>query len=105
MFARGRFELGRASALSVPQSAVIQREGFSYAFRVDEASRVVQTKVEVGRRNGDRLEITAGLTPQTRVVASGVGFLADGDRVRVVDAPPGPAVAPAVAPAASPARK
>lgn len=105
MFARGSFELGRASALSLPQTAVIQREGFSYAFRVDEASRVVQTKVEVGRRSGDRIEITAGLTPQTRVVASGVGFLADGDRVRVVDAPPGPAVAPAVAPAAAPARK
>jgi len=105
MFARGSFELGRASALSLPQTAVIQREGFSYAFRVDEASRVVQTKVEVGRRSGDRIEITAGLTPQTRVVASGVGFLADGDRVRVVDAPPGPAVAPAGAPAAAPARK
>lgn len=105
MFARGSFELGRASALSLPQTAVIQREGFSYAFRVDEASRVVQTKVEVGRRSGDRIEITAGLTPQTRVVASGVGFLADGDRVRVVDAAPGPAVAPAVAPAAAPARK
>ncbi len=85
MFARGSFELGRSSAMTLPQSAVIQREGFSYAFRVDEASRAVQTKVEVGRRVGDRIEITRGLTPQSRVVESGVGFLADGDLVRVVD--------------------
>jgi RND family efflux transporter MFP subunit len=84
-FARGTFELGRGEALTLPQTAVIQREGFSYAFRVDEAGRAVQFKVEVGRRIGDRVEIVAGLEPGTRVVASGVGFLADGDLVRVVD--------------------
>ena len=86
-FARGEFELGRAPALTLPQSAVLLRDGFSYVFRLDEKNRVVQTKVAVGRRAGDQIEITSGMAPETRVVASGAGFLADGDLVRVVDAP------------------
>jgi HlyD family secretion protein len=44
-------------------------------------------KVGVGRRVGDRVEITSGLQRDARVVAAGAGFLADGDTVRVVDAP------------------
>jgi RND family efflux transporter MFP subunit len=86
-FARGEFELGRAPALALPQSAVLLRDGFSYVFRLEEQNRVAQTKVSVGRRVGDQIEITDGIEPETRVVASGAGFLADGDIVRVVDAP------------------
>jgi HlyD family secretion protein len=41
-------------------------------------------KVSVGRRVGDRVEILQGLDAQADVVASGVGFLTDGDSVRVV---------------------
>jgi len=36
---------------------------------------------------GDQIEIVSGIAADTRVVASGAGFLADGDVVRVVDAP------------------
>lgn len=84
MFARGEFELGRTPALSLPQTAVVLREGFAYVFRVEGDQRAVQTKVELGRRAGDRVEIVAGLTPDVQVVESGAGFLADGDIVRVV---------------------
>jgi RND family efflux transporter MFP subunit len=87
MFARGTVALGRAPALTLPQTAVVQREGFSYVFRVD-GDRVAQVKVATGRRAGDRVEIVDGLAPDARVVATGAGFLADGDVVRVVDAPP-----------------
>jgi hypothetical protein len=55
-------------------------------FLVSAENRVVQNKVEVGRRLGDRIEIVAGLPPSARVVETGAGFLADGDTVRVVDA-------------------
>lgn len=85
MFARGEFELARSPALTLPQTAVVLREGFAYVFRLEGADRVAQTKVELGRRQGERVEIVAGLAPEARVVASGVGFLADGDVVRVVD--------------------
>jgi RND family efflux transporter MFP subunit len=84
-FARGEFETGASSALTLPQSAVVMREGFAYVFRIGPDQRVAQTKVGIGRRVGERVEVTAGLEPSARVVASGAGFLADGDTVKVVD--------------------
>ncbi|TFW28521.1 efflux RND transporter periplasmic adaptor subunit [Massilia horti] len=87
MFASGRFELGESSALTVPQQAVAVRDGFSYVFRLNADSRVSQLKVTTGRRIGDRIEVVAGLAPDALVVASGAGFLNDGDLVRNVPAP------------------
>lgn len=84
MFARGEFELERSPALTLPQSALVLREGFAYAFRLEGADRVAQAKLTLGRRLGDRVEILSGLTPEARVVLSGAGFLADGDVVKVV---------------------
>ena len=88
MFARGEFRLGQSPALTLPQSALLLREGFSYVFRVDR-DKVTQTKISTGRRNGERIEVI-GLDPQTQVVASGAGFLADGDTVSIVAAKPAP---------------
>lgn len=85
-FARGEFELGRQIALNVPQSAVLMRDGFSYVFTVDEANTARQTKVSIGRRSGELIEITDGLDPASRIVVTGAGFLTDGDTVRVVEA-------------------
>ena len=84
MFARGEFEIGSGSGLTLPQSAVLLRDGFSYVLRVGSDSKVTQVKVGVGRRVGDRIEITGGIDASARVVASGGGFLGDGDTVRVV---------------------
>jgi len=91
MFARGEFDLGRTTALSLPQGAVVQRDGFAYAFRLEGGNRVARIKIGVGRRVGDRIEVTEGLAADAQVVAAGTGFLADGDVVRVVpDAPLAP---------------
>lgn len=86
MFARGEFETGHARGLTLPQGAVVLRDGFSYAFRVDGEGRVSQVKLAVGRRVGDRIEVLEGLDAAARVVEQGGAFLADGDVVRVVDA-------------------
>ena len=88
MFARGEFEIGQTQGLSLPQSAVLLREGFSYVLQVGPDSKVQQVKVSTGRRWADRIEITGGIARDARVVASGGGFLGDGDLVRVVDAAP-----------------
>jgi RND family efflux transporter MFP subunit len=94
MFARGEFEVGSGSGLTLPQSAVMLRDGFSYVLRVGADSKLAQVKVGVGRRVGDRIEITGGIDAAARVVASGGSFLGDGDTVRVVAdaAPAKPAV-------------
>ena len=88
MFARGDIELGSATALTLPQSAVLLRDGFHVVLRVGSDQRVQQAKVTVGRRAGERIEITGGIDATARVVASGGAFLADGDAVRVVATAP-----------------
>lgn len=97
MFARGEIELGSAPGITLPQSAVLPRDGFSYVLRVLAAgahSKVAQTRVTLGRRVADRIEITGGLDAAARVVTSGGAFLADGDTVRVVDATAAPSAVP-----------
>jgi RND family efflux transporter MFP subunit len=84
MFARGEFVIGQSAALTLPQTAVLLRDGYSIVFRLGKDNRVLQTKVQVGRRLGDRVEVTGGLDAAAQVVASGGGFLADGDLVKVV---------------------
>lgn len=94
MFASGEFDIGQGQGLTLPQSAVLLRDGFSYVLRVGADARVSEAKVAVGRRVGDRIEITGGLDANARVVASGGGFLSDGDTVRVVDGPAQAAATP-----------
>lgn len=84
MFAKGEFTLGKSGALTVPQQAVVVRDGFSYVFRLNTDSRVSQLKVQAGRRLGDRVEVLDGLTPETVLVVGGAGFLNDGDLVKNV---------------------
>ena len=86
MFARGEFVLGNSEALTVVQSAVMVRDGFSYVLRVGPDNKVVQLKVKTGRRLGEQIELLSGVTPQDRLVASGASFLSEGDVVRVVEA-------------------
>ncbi|WP_369661977.1 efflux RND transporter periplasmic adaptor subunit [Variovorax sp. 375MFSha3.1] len=87
MFARGDFELGRSTAPTVPQAAVVPRDGFNNVFILKPDNKVSQLKVQVGRRLNDRIEITSALPDGARIVVQGAGFLNDGDLVRVVDAP------------------
>jgi hypothetical protein len=100
MFAQGEIALGQSQALTVPQTAVVVRDGFSYVYSVGADQKVSQIKVQTGRQNGDRVEVTGGLKPDARVVTSGGAFLNQGDTVRVVDAPAAATVAPAAVPAA-----
>ena len=85
MFARGEFALGDSSALMVPQSAVVVRDGFSYVYRLGSDNRVAQVKVQTARLSGDQIEVVSALNADARLVATGAGFLNDGDLVRVVE--------------------
>jgi HlyD family secretion protein len=85
MFASGQLEQGTAVGMTLPQSAVALQDGFNYVFQL-EGSQVRRLKVQVGRREGDRIEVVSGLKPEAQVVAAGVGLLNDGDTVRVVAA-------------------
>lgn len=88
MFARGEFQLGTNTGLTIPQTALSLREGFSYVFKLaeqhGELAKVSQIKVQLGQRTDDSFEILSGLNPDDRLVANGASFLADGDTVRLV---------------------
>ncbi|MBA4330228.1 MAG: efflux transporter periplasmic adaptor subunit [Polaromonas sp.] len=86
MFAQGEFELGASPALTLPQQALVLRDGFTYAMRIEPGNKITQMKLETGRRLGDAVEITKGAQAGERYVASGAAFLADGDTVQVVPA-------------------
>lgn len=87
MFARGEFNLGTSEALTVPQRAIVVRDGFNFVFQLGADNRVSQAKVQTGRLVGDRVEVVSGLTADARIVVDGAGFLNDGDLVRIAAAP------------------
>ena len=88
MYAHGEFQIGVSTALTIPQTALSLREGFSYVFSLSETgagqAKVNQLKVQLGRRNGDSYEILSGLKPTDKLVVDGSTFLSDGDSVRVI---------------------
>lgn len=83
MFAQGEIELGQAEVVTVPQRALLLRDGFHYLFLLGAEDRLTQIKVTTGARRGDEIAILSPLPSNAQVVDSGVGFLNDGDRVRV----------------------
>lgn len=87
MFAQGEIQIGNQTALTLPHSAVVLRDGHAYVFEVDGSNNTVtQRKVTTGQRQGDWVEIRTGLETTARVVAVGGAFLKQGDRVQVTEA-------------------
>ena len=90
MFARGDFAMGQSNTLSIPQQALLLRDGFNYVFVVknmkNQQAKVGQIKVQTGKRFGNLVEVVSGLTANQNIVASGGAFLSDNDMVKVVNA-------------------
>ncbi|MCR0985148.1 efflux RND transporter periplasmic adaptor subunit [Roseomonas populi] len=82
MFARAEIQPGDAPGLTVPQSALLFREGRPAVLVLAE-DRVALRPITTGRRGEGVVEVTSGLAEGERVVVTGAGFLSDGDRVRV----------------------
>jgi RND family efflux transporter MFP subunit len=95
MYAKGEFVLGASNVLSLPQQALVLRDGFTYAMRLEPGNKISQVKLQTGRRAGDEVEVLQGAKVGEQFVASGAAFLADGDTVKVVA---GPAAETAVVP-------
>jgi RND family efflux transporter MFP subunit len=71
------------SALRVPGSAVLTRDGEDFVWVVDlPASTVALRKVQLSRDGGD-IRVTGGLAAGTRVVTAGIHTLTPGQHVRI----------------------
>ncbi len=83
MYANGSIEQGASRALTVPALAVVSRDGFNFVMQLKADNRVGLIKVQTGRRVGEHIEITQGLSEGVKLVTQGAGFLNEGDVVRV----------------------
>ncbi|MGV0820342.1 efflux RND transporter periplasmic adaptor subunit [Martelella sp. AMO21009] len=83
----GVFRLGESAALSVPSTAIVVADGFSYVFVLDgeDSNKVTRVKVETGRRQDDRVELLGDFPSDAEVIQSGGAFLSEGVTVNVVD--------------------
>ena len=86
MYAQGDLVLGALPARTLPDQAVVERDGYRYVFVLGEGDVVEQRRVTLGARQDNVVAVSDGVQADDRVVVEGAGFLADGDRVRVVAA-------------------
>jgi len=82
MFARVQLRFDDARVLSVPETALAPLGQTQYVYRVQNEV-VERVAVNVGQRQGGRVEITSGLAEGDAVIIAGIQKVADGQRVRV----------------------
>ncbi|MFO0909012.1 MAG: efflux RND transporter periplasmic adaptor subunit [Isosphaeraceae bacterium] len=82
LFMRVRLPIGSArKALMVPEQALGSDQGKKYLYVVDEKNEVVYRPVKVGRLDRGLRVIEEGVSPQERVVVSGLQRVRPGSRV------------------------
>lgn len=85
MFAKVQLAAGeQAKVLTVPQSAVIQKQGLYYIFVVED-NKAVRRQAEIGEVTGETIQIKSGLAAGEKVIISSVNQLKDGQTVKVTD--------------------
>lgn len=85
MHARATFSTGVArQAMVLPRQAVAGSLQDGKIFVVENDSLAALKKVEIGRQQGEKVEIRSGLSLGERVVLSGQSNLSDGARVKIV---------------------
>ena len=70
----------------MPAAAVVLRDGFPTVFVVDDKGLAHAQRVRTGLKVEGETALLDGPKPGVRVVVEGAGFLADSDKVRVVQA-------------------
>ncbi|MGV8923098.1 MAG: efflux RND transporter periplasmic adaptor subunit [Thermomonas sp.] len=85
-FLQGRIDTGTAQAITVPMTAVVQRDGHPNVFTVDAKGIVHRLRIRTGGTDKGRVEVLEGLKAGDQVVDQGAGFLGEGDSVRIVEA-------------------
>lgn len=72
MFARLHIEVGEATNfLTVPKEAVMEVDGKTFVYVVEEPGRYVRRSVKVGPASADQVRIVEGLTSGERIVTKG----------------------------------
>ncbi len=78
MFGRARLTTGTEMRLTVPASALTEREGLYYLYVVDGSRHARLRMVTVGEVSGDRVPVLSGLNSGERIVTTGRELVTDG---------------------------
>ncbi len=90
-----RLELpGNAAALRIPSSALLFDKNGLRVATVGQDNKVVLKHVTIARDLGQTIEIGSGIAADDRIVQSPPDGIADGDAVRIAEAPSAAAKAP-----------
>jgi len=84
--ARGEIVVASAATETLPESVVLTRDGQPFVYVVDADAVAHLRRIETGERQRGVVEVTGGLAAGSRVVATGAGFVKDGERVRIAPA-------------------
>ena len=84
--ARGEIVVASAAVQTLPESVVLTRDGQPFVYVVDAQGVAHLQRIDTGERQRGVVEVTAGLAAGSRVVATGAGFVKDGEPVRVAPA-------------------
>jgi len=87
MFGRAVFTVGESPSPVVPRRALAERGGLTGVFVLDGEGRALFRWLRTGREWPDRVEVSAGLAADERLVAAVEPALRDGDRVMPAEAP------------------
>lgn len=82
LYGKARFITGQAQAISVPQSAVVERGQLTTVFVVDQSGFARMRLVKTGKTYNERVEVLSGLREGEQIVVDGVTAVNDGSRVR-----------------------
>lgn len=85
MFARVSIAVEGGAVPTVPEAALVWRQGQPQVFTVDADDTARLRPVRTGSRSDGRVAVEDGLAEGERVVTAGAGFLDDGSRVRIAE--------------------
>jgi membrane fusion protein (multidrug efflux system) len=97
MFATVEAELGEREAFLVPEEAIVNDPQGFFVWRIGPDDGAERVPVEVGSRQGARVEIQADLHPGDRIVTAGTHKVRAGEKVTPVTATAVPAAPSAAA--------
>lgn len=81
----------RENAIRVPESAIVFDRQGTYVWKLDAEDRASRVPVQVGLRQGGRVEVSLGLLPGDRIVTAGTHKVQEGKQVAVAAPHPPPA--------------
>ncbi len=83
MFLSGEINVGKKKALMIHKDALISKENDYFVFIVDNENKIKKTEIEIGKREGELIDIVSGLSIKDVVIKNPNKDLKDGEVVKV----------------------